>query len=74
MPVDEARTAARSAAIKDMVLEALAVAGGADFLAEQALKNPNAFLTLVGKVLPLQVRAEVDGELVGEIVFRGLNG
>jgi hypothetical protein len=57
-----------------MVLEALAVAGGAGFLAEQAQKNPNAFLTLVGKVLPLQVRAEVDGELVGEIVFRGLNG
>ena len=38
-----------------MILEALDNAGGVAYLAEQSEKNPTAFLTLVGKVLPLQV-------------------
>lgn len=44
-----------TAAIKDMILEALNGAGGASYLQEQAEKNPAAFMTLVGKVLPMQV-------------------
>lgn len=43
-------------ALKDMVLQALANVGGTDYLETQATENPNAFLTLVGKVLPLQVK------------------
>lgn len=43
-------------ALKDMILQALANAGGAAYLQRQALKNPNAFLALVGRVLPLQVK------------------
>jgi hypothetical protein len=42
-------------ALKDMVLEALNDAGGVDYLKRQADENPTAFLTLVGKVLPLQL-------------------
>lgn len=43
-------------ALKDMILQALANAGGVDYLQSQAKANPNAFLALVGRVLPLQVK------------------
>lgn len=43
-------------ALKDMILQALSDAGGTAYLAEQAKANPNAFLALVGRVLPLQVK------------------
>lgn len=43
---------------RDMVLEALEQAGGADYLEQLAREKPTAFLALVGKVLPLQVKAE----------------
>jgi hypothetical protein len=48
-------------ALKDMVLTALAGAGGVKYLQKQATENPTAFLTLVGKVLPLQVSGEGGG-------------
>jgi hypothetical protein len=41
--------------VKAMVLEALSHAGGAEYLCMQAFDNPKAFLSLVGRVLPLQV-------------------
>lgn len=43
-----------------MILGALEDVGGRAYLAEQALENPGAFMTLVGKVLPLQLDANVD--------------
>lgn len=43
-------------ALKDMILQALANVGGEKYLATQATKNPNAFMALVGRVLPLQVK------------------
>ncbi len=43
-------------AVKEMILAALDKAGGEDYLVEQSEKNPTAFLTLVGKVLPLDVK------------------
>lgn len=49
--------------LKDMILGALTNAGGITYLQEQAGKNPAAFLTLVGKVLPLQVTGQ-DGPLI----------
>lgn len=48
-------------ALKDMVLEALEGAGGVEYLKGRAKDNPAAFLTLVGKVLPLQVTGEGGG-------------
>jgi hypothetical protein len=35
--------------------------GGVEYLKQQAVDNPTAFLTLIGKVLPLQVNAKNDG-------------
>ena len=43
------------AAIRTMIEQALSEIGGVEYLKTQAEKNPAAFLTLVGKVLPLQI-------------------
>jgi hypothetical protein len=51
-------------AVKDMVMQALDRAGGVDYLAAQAEKNPAAFMALLGKVLPLQVAGEDGGPLI----------
>jgi hypothetical protein len=47
-----------TAAIKEMVIAALHKAGGVDYLAARALDTPAAFMTLVGKVLPLQLSGD----------------
>jgi hypothetical protein len=49
-----------TAAIKEMVVQALDNAGGVDYLVTQSRDNPTAFLTLVGKVLPLQVAGDIN--------------
>lgn len=59
-----------TAALKDMILTALDEAdpeGSVEYLKKQATANPIAFLTLVGKVLPLQVNGSGEG---GEHVHR----
>ena len=66
----------QTAALKDMILTALEGAdkeGSVAYLTKQAAENPTAFLTLVGKVLPLQVNADVNAQVVGVITFKGLN-
>lgn len=49
-----------TAAIKDMIATALDKVGGVEYLVHQAEENPNAFMTLVGKVIPTQVESKVD--------------
>lgn len=49
--------------VKAMILGALNKAGGEDYLHRQASANPTAFLTLVGKVLPMTVTGENGGPL-----------
>lgn len=63
-----------TAALKDMILGALSNKGGMAYLERQADENPTAFMTLVGKVLPLDVNNKHEGEIVAHVVFRGLNG
>jgi len=47
--------------LKKMVLEALSDAGGVAYLVKQAKRrNPAAFMALLGKVLPLEVKAEME--------------
>ena len=43
-----------TADVKAMILSALNDAGGSNYLLEQSKDNPTAFLTLVGKVLPMR--------------------
>lgn len=63
-------------AVKDMILEALNGAhedGAVAYLKEQASKNPTAFLTLVGKVLPLDVNANLTGVIGMPAITLGCN-
>ena len=55
-------------ALKDMILGALDKAGGEDYLLEQAHNNPGAFLTLIGKVLPQDIKASVTTTLTQRVV------
>ena len=49
--------------LKDMILAALDGAGGVQYLQTQAVDSPAAFMSLVGRVLPLTVKgAGDDGE------------
>ena len=60
-----------TAALKDMILGALNNKGGVAYLEKQADENPTAFLTLVGKVLPMTVAGTgKDGAHVTELVVR----
>lgn len=52
-----------TAALKDMILQALDKKGGAEYLERQADQNPVAFMTLLGKVLPMQVAGDPDNPL-----------
>ena len=57
-----------SADIKAMIVGALEDVGGRDYLAARALDAPAAFLTLVGKVLPLQMAGDGGGAVTIEVV------
>lgn len=71
-------------ALKEMILGALDEAGGQDYLLEQSEKNPVAFMTLVGKVLPTTLandpenplmtmsEAELDAKLAAKFAAAGL--
>lgn len=66
-----------TADVKGMILEALSRVGGVDYLITQAIANPTAFMTLVGKILPTQFAGE-DGAAIPvtriEIVAADDNG
>lgn len=55
--------------VKAMILKALDDAGGAEYLLDRAKDNPAAFMTLVGKVLPMQVTGADGGAIKTEQVI-----
>lgn len=60
-------------ALKDMILTALNNKGGVEYLERQAETQPVAFMTLIGKVLPMQVQGTGDyGEVVHRIILEGV--
>lgn len=67
-----------TAAIKDMILEALHGVGGVEYLMECAKddKSRSAFLGLVGKVLPMQITGDGGGpvETVTRIELVAMRG
>ena len=65
-----------TAELKDMILQALDEAGGVGYLQERALdpRTASAFLTLVGKTLPMTVKGpgtEGEHKAVVEVRFVG---
>jgi len=60
-----------TALLKDAILQAATNAGGGDltnYLQVQAMENPGPFMSLLGKVLPMQVTGEDGGPL--QVVFK----
>lgn len=57
-----------NADLKGMILTALENKGGASYLEVQAEKNPAAFLSLIGKVLPMTVVGDPDQPLTIRLV------
>ena len=56
--------------VKEMILAALDKAGGANYLLAQAHDNPSAFMTLVGKVLPMTVAGDPNAPLAVHVIER----
>lgn len=52
-----------TALIRDMIATALSQVGGVDYLAKVAESHPGPFLSLVGKVLPIQLTGEGGGDI-----------
>lgn len=56
-------------ALKEMILGALDGAGGQAYLQRQADENPTAFMGLIGKVLPTELKGTgEDGAIVVQVV------
>jgi hypothetical protein len=53
--------------LREMILGALGDAGGRAYLVAQAKKNPRAFLTLLGKLLPSQATGNDDDPIEVEL-------
>ena len=67
-----------TALLKDAILQAAQQAGGeagmVGYLKEQADKNPGPFMTLLGKVLPMQIEGGGDeGEHVFKVILEGVS-
>lgn len=57
-----------TADLRAMILAALDRAGGENYLYEQALENPKAFLALLSRVLPMTVAGDSNAPLTIKIV------
>lgn len=48
--------------IKEMLMAALNSAGGEQYFLVQAYENPTAFMSLIGKIIPREIKAELNTE------------
>lgn len=46
------------ASVKEMILAALDAVGGQQYLEEQATQNPQAFLSLLGRIIPSEIKVD----------------
>ena len=63
-----------NAMIREMIVEALAQVGGVDYLAQTAASHPAAFLSLVGKVMPVQLEGEGGGPVRHSVTVEFVGG
>lgn len=66
-----------NAELKTMIREALDDLGGKKYLVKQGTENPQAFLTLLGKLIPSEVKAAISHEdrviqLSGSLIVQSL--
>lgn len=57
-----------TAAVKDMLREALDECGGVVYLVEKAKEHPVAFLGLIGKLIPTEVKGDVDSTVTIKVI------
>ena len=57
-----------TAAVKDMLREALDECGGVEYLVEKAKEHPVAFLGLIGKLIPTEVKGDVDSTVTIKVI------
>ena len=57
-----------TAAVKDMIKQALEEKGGVTYLKEQADEHPVAFLALLGRILPTEIKGSLDSTVVIKVV------
>ena len=50
-----------TAAIKEMLLASLDHVGGQAYFQQQAIENPNAYMSLIGKIIPAEVKNQITG-------------
>ncbi len=55
--------------VKAMVLKALENVGGSQYLTEQAIENPKAFLSLLARIIPTQIQGDPDNPLVAAVHY-----
>jgi hypothetical protein len=55
-------------ALKEMILGALSKVGGEEYLVDQAEKNPAAFMSLIAKVLPTELKSSDPGGFLVRVV------
>jgi hypothetical protein len=58
--------------VREMVLNALDELGGEAFLVSQGRENPTAFMTLLGRLVPTQLSADI--EVNGQVSFEEIMG
>lgn len=56
--------------IKSMIMAALDNVGGVEYFITQAKENPIAFLGLIGKILPKEIAAELNGNMTISSITR----
>lgn len=53
--------------VRQMLLASLNAVGGQQYLEEQATANPKAYLSLISKVIPQEVKSQITGSDGGPI-------
>lgn len=48
--------------LKEMLIASLDDVGGREYFKRQAEENPNAYMTLIGKLIPNELKAEIDAK------------
>ena len=56
-----------TASVKEMILAALDAVGGQRYLEDQAKQNPQAFMSLLGRIIPSEINGQV--RTIGETLI-----
>ena len=60
--------------VREMLRQALEEEGGVEYLRWAARKKPAAFLSLLGRLLPAEIRASIDHEELTTVIIRDYTG